>query len=128
MRLATAKPLTKKGERKIFRNHLYDNMILLLLQERIKCQRKRESALLHERDTAQKAVRHPLNKRKRLIMYFCLWYGSCGSHTSARWVKIYVRFNIRIILNSLDIKGENRASHCSPSPTICLQTVKKIKQ
>ena len=101
-------------------------MILLLLQERIKCQRKRESSLLPERDKAQKAVRHPPDKHKRLIMSLCLLYGSCGSHTRVRWVKIYVRFNIRIIFDTLDIKRENRASHCSPPSTICLQTVKKI--
>ena len=59
-------------------------------------------------------------------MSLCLWYGSCGSHTRVRWVKIYVRFNIRIIFDTLDIKRENRASHCSPPSTICLQTVKKI--
>ena len=68
---ATAEPLTRQGESKVY-PYLFDfDFDTFTGTENVRG-RERDRALVPERDTAQKAVRHPLDKCNLLITSLCL--------------------------------------------------------
>ena len=64
-----------------------------------------------EWDTAQKAVRHPLDKCKRLITSVCLVTGMKQRLPYQSQVESFVKCNNWITLDILDIKWEDWAAH-----------------